>query len=80
MRIAGITLMWIGGLYLLQNLGFLLPPGRTIGWSIIWPVALIILGVAIKHCKYPMMHSMMCKGGKCEMGGERKCEGNECKH
>lgn len=84
--------MWIGGLYLLQNLGFLLPPGKTIGWSIIWPVALIILGVAVKHCKYSRMcGGMFCKGGNCGMcaggkcgmegnGGEHKCEGPNCKH
>lgn len=70
--------MWIGGLYLLQNLGFLLPAGRTIDWSIIWPAALIILGVAIKHNKHSMMCGMGGKCGMCGVGDSHKCEGADC--
>lgn len=69
--------MWVGALYLLQNLGVI----RPIDLSIIWPVALIIIGVSLKHCKYPAGHGMMCgMGGKCGMckGDDHKCEGENC--
>lgn len=70
--------MWVGALFLLQNLGIIAP----ITWSIIWPVVIIILGVSVKHCKYPAEHSMVCGvAGKCNMckvENEHKCEGENC--
>lgn len=78
MKIAGLVLMWTGALYLLQNLGIIAP----IGWSVVWPVAIIILGVSLKHCKYPTGHGMMCavggKCGECGKGDGHKCEGENC--
>ncbi|MFZ2831803.1 MAG: hypothetical protein WAZ40_01480 [Minisyncoccia bacterium] len=73
MKIAGIALMWVGALYLLKNVGLL----TVIDWNIIWPVAVIILGVALKHNKHDMTCAMG-KCGACGKGGDHKCEGGDC--
>lgn len=66
--------MWVGALYLLQNLGVIAP----ITWSIVWPVIIIILGVALKHNKHGMMCGMGGKCAPCGKGDSHKCEGDDC--
>jgi hypothetical protein len=70
MRLIGITLMWVGGLLLLKNIGML----RVIDASIIWPVVIIILGTTMrKGCHGGMK-------GMCGMGMMGKWHGNKCEH
>lgn len=77
--------MFAGVLALLKNIGV------PIDWNLIWPIALIFVGFAVKHMGHGKMcgHGMgmsrwgdrgMCKGGVCgEMECESgKCEGGEC--
>lgn len=66
--------MWVGALYLLQNLGII----RIIDWSVIWPVALIILGISLKHFKHGMMCGVGGRCGVCKVGDDHKCEGEGC--
>lgn len=66
--------MWIGSLYLLQNLGVI----RPIDLSIIWPVALIIVGLALKHVKHSMTCAIGGNCGECGKGMGHKCEGPDC--
>jgi hypothetical protein len=66
MKIGGMVLMWVGIVALLKN--------------IIWPVALIILGMLLKHHKRcGSCGSAVCMGGKCG-GNGHVCEGPNCKH
>ena len=41
----GIFLIALGGLFLLDNLGFL--PNSGIIWSMFWPVVVIIIGIRL---------------------------------
>lgn len=74
MKIAGIVLVWVGVVALLKSLGII----RIVDWSIIWPVALIIVGLSLKHIN----HSIVCAIGEkcvvCKDGEDHKCEGVDC--
>jgi len=73
MKLAGLVLIFAGVLALLKNVGVMM------SWSLIWPIALIFVGMAVKH--------IGCR--RCGMGGWRKgcwwggsrgsCEGMECR-
>lgn len=83
MKLAGLVLVFAGVLALLKNFGMI------IDWNLIWPIALIFVGLAVKHmgCRKMCGHGMcgwgmgrwggrgMCKGGMCE---EMECEGGKC--
>ena len=69
-----------GVLALLKNIGVIMT------WSIIWPIALIFLGMAVKHMGFCQRYVMrrfgkggcedgVCEGEGCEGG---KCEGENC--
>jgi hypothetical protein len=76
MKIGGMVLMWVGIVALLKNMGFI----EVVDWNIIWPVALIILGMLLKHHKRcGSCGSAVCMGGKCG-GNGHVCEGPNRKH
>lgn len=67
--------MWVGVVAFLKSLGII----QIVDWSIIWPVALIILGSSLKHTE---KHGMLCmvggNCGTCGKGSDHKCEGDAC--
>lgn len=67
-------MVWVGALYLLQNLGIIAP----ITWNIIWPVLIIIAGLSLKHINHSMTCAVGGKCGPCGKGGDHKCEGADC--
>jgi len=71
MKLAGLVLIFVGVIALLKNIGVM------VDWNLIWPIALIFVGFAVKHVGSCKMRGMrgMCKGGSCE---EMKCEGGKC--
>lgn len=76
MKLAGLILIFAGVIALMKNVGFIL------SWSLIWPIALIFVGFAVKHMGCRKMcgmgrwgKGMMCQGGKCE---GMECEGGKC--
>lgn len=83
MKIAGLVLIFAGVLALLKNIGVM------VDWNIIWPIALIFVGMAVKHmgsCKMCGMRIGMGRCGKGSCGSSEemeckggKCEGGECK-
>lgn len=72
-------MIFAGVLALLKNIGVM------VDWNIIWPIALIFIGMAVKHMGSCKMCGMrmgmgrcgkgMCKGGMCE---KMECEGGKC--
>lgn len=66
--------MWTGALYLLQNLGIIAP----IGWSVVWPVIIIIAGISLKHVNHSLRCAVGGKCGVCDIGDGHKCEGADC--
>lgn len=57
----GMILIIIGVLFLLKNIGFL----EGIDWNIIWPVALIAVGLNMFFKKKHCMNCGMIHGGTC---------------
>lgn len=82
MKIAGLVLIFAGVLALLKNIGMI------ITWNIVWPIALIFIGFAVKHtgqyrmfgggCESKEMNNSNektgCEGGACGGGGCGNCE------
>ncbi|MCK9345326.1 MAG: hypothetical protein M0P64_04415 [Candidatus Pacebacteria bacterium] len=74
MNIAGYVLVWVGVVGLLKSIGVI----RFVDASIILPVALIVVGLSLKHFKHS---AICCVGGKCgfcDMSKGHKCEGENC--
>jgi len=59
--LVGLTLVVIGAIFLLQNLGFL----TSNAWQIIWPIIIIILGATMLMKKKGSCHLPWCRCGKC---------------
>jgi len=77
MKFISLAVIFVGVVSLLKNLGV------QVSWEIIWPIALIFVGVAIKHCGHYAKYMGMMKGMKGGMGqmgecGEGKCKGSDC--
>lgn len=75
MRPVGILLVVVGFVLLLKNLGYI----TVAVWDIVWPVAVILIGISLfsRHRRY--MHGMWgtwCKGKCKEEGGH--CETCTC--
>ena len=75
MKLAGITLIWVGVIMLMKAIGLI----QVVDANIIWAVVVIILGFALK---YKCHHGMMCKMmGRCKEEGKstyHKCTGADC--
>ncbi|MDO8604307.1 MAG: DUF5668 domain-containing protein [bacterium] len=76
MKIAGIVLVWVGALLLLQNLRVI--PAVTL--AVYWPVIVIIIGISLKHFKHGVKCGMGGKCGVCQPGNKHVCEGPDCTH
>ncbi len=83
MKLAGLVLIFAGVLSLLKVAGVIL------SWSVIWPILLIFVGIAVKNMRCRRMCGLRmgmgnCKGGSCGSHEEMedceggKCEGEEC--
>lgn len=73
MKIAGLVLVFAGVIALMKNAGFI------ISWNLIWPIALIFVGFAVKgmHCGNMCLMGRFGKG-MCGSSKEMECEGGTC--
>lgn len=76
MKIIGIILIFAGVVALLKNTGFII----DFDWSIVWPLLLIALGMAMKFMGHHGRGSCgSCKGGSCGSEGAcSSCGGSGC--
>ena len=71
-KTGGIILTAVGAVMFLYNAGFI----YSLDWSIVWPVILMVIGLALSCRK---RHHGSCGGcGSCGTG-DHKCEGGTCK-
>jgi len=76
MKIVGIALILVGVVAFLNNMGVIT---AGVDWNTVWPLLVILVGFAIKHCKRCVScGSTKCVGGVCKMEDSHKCEGPEC--
>ncbi len=75
MKITGIILTWVGIVAFLRSMGFI----EVIDWSIVWPVALIVVGIILKKYKRcTSCNNSLCMIGGCAKADGHKCEGADC--
>ena len=77
MKLAGLVLIFAGVLALLKTIGVI------ISWGVIWPIALIFVGVAVKNMRCRRMCDLRmgmghCGKGSCESREEMECKGGKC--
>ncbi|MHB1118219.1 MAG: hypothetical protein ACYCZ7_01630 [Minisyncoccota bacterium] len=68
MKLISLATVFVGVMALLNNIGV------ELSWSLVWPIALIFVGFAVKHCGH--YYKCFGMGGKC---GSGMCEGGKCK-
>ncbi len=74
MKLAGLVLILAGVLGVLRNFF-----GVVVDWNIIWPIALIFVGFALKGMECGNMCLMSRFGkGVCGSSKEMECEGGVC--
>jgi len=64
----GLTLIVIGAIFLLQNLGYL----TSDAWDVIWPLLLIILGLSMIIKRKRGWHGPWCWCSACRGEEEKK--------
>lgn len=75
MRFVGITLIWVGVIMLLKNIGLI----QVVDSGIVWATIIIILGFSLKHgCHRHMMGGMMGKGMGFKHDQDHKGMGGGC--
>lgn len=77
MKLAGLVLIFAGVLSLLKVVGVIL------SWSVIWPIMLIFVGIAVKNARCRKMCGLrmgmgQCGKGSCGSHEEMECEGGKC--
>ena len=77
MKLAGLVLIFVGVISLLKVVGVIL------SWSVVWPIMLIFIGIAVKNMRCRRMCDLRmgmgsCGNGSCGPREEMECEGGKC--